>query len=440
MAKDSELISRAASGDEQAFADLMRVYYAFVYRIVIEIVSNPHDAEEVVQDTFLNAYCGLGQIEERARFRNWLAKIARNRALNWRRERRADTVPIDDVGESALQYADSPDEQLIRDEQRELIRRAMNTLSQKDRDIARAYYLGGASYDELIRTHGLSYKAISFRLSRAKRTLAKRLQYLLTGAFVPPATTLKKITSGGFTAMKIGTVPKITVGVIAIVALVFIGSRQLLSPREDSSLSIAGKPMQSNSEIDTASGSVVTAPLRRDEPQISAEEMEQIEDFFAQLEAMEDETALEQTTASPDFFNGTSSGSEEDGNIEDIDFPQRKRDPGEVEAIITAIYENTENYREILLTTIDLYEGRAYLHPETASPDYPEQLQLRSEEVRMKASELWGEYLLLTKDFDAFNPGGWINEAYSGMATLSGNASTKRITTFFSDDMLAEYE
>ena len=66
--------------------------------------------------------------------------------------------------------------------------------------------------------------------------------------------------------MKIGTVPKITVGVIAIVALVFIGSRQLLSPREDSSLSIAGKPMQSNSEIDTASGSVVTAPLRRDEP------------------------------------------------------------------------------------------------------------------------------------------------------------------------------
>ena len=291
MAKDSELISRAKSGDEQAFADLMRAYYAFVYRIVIEIVSNPHDAEEVVQDTFLNAYCGLGQIEEGAKFRNWLAKIARNRSLNWRREQRADTLSINVVGESALQDADSFDERLIRDEKLEMVRRAMGMLPQKDRDIAEAYYLDGASYDELIRAHGLSYKAISFRLSRAKRTLAKRLQYLLTGAFVPPATTLKKITSGGFTAMKIGTVPKITVGVIAIVALVFIGSRQLLSPEEDSSpsvevtASITGKPDQSGSEIDANRKNVVTAPSPADEPQISTKEMEQIEDFFAQLEA-----------------------------------------------------------------------------------------------------------------------------------------------------------
>ena len=290
MAKDNELISRAKSGDEEAFAELMRAYYAFVYGIVIEIISNPHDTEEVVQDTFLNAYCGLGQIEERARFRNWLAKIARNRALNWRREQRADTVPIDDVGESALQAADSLDERLIRDEQRELIRRAMSTLSQKDRDIAQAYYLDGASYDELIRTHGLSYKAISFRLSRAKRTLAKRLQYLLTGAFVPPTITLKKISSGGFTAMKVGTVTKITVGVIAIIALVFIGSRQLLSPEGDSSpstevtASTAKKPELLVPENDTTRRNVVTAPSRADEQQYSAEEMGQIEDFFAQLE------------------------------------------------------------------------------------------------------------------------------------------------------------
>ena len=299
MAKDSELISRATSGDEEAFADLMRAYYAFVYRIVIEIVSNPHDAEEVVQDTFLNAYCGLGQIEERTRFRNWLAKIARNRALNWQREQRADTVPIDDLGESTLQAEDSPGAQLIRDEELEMVRRAMNTLSQKDRDIARSYYLEGASYDELIRAHGLSYKAISFRLSRAKRTLAKRLQYLLNVVFVPPAITLKKISSGGFTVMKIGTAPKITVGVIAIIALAFIGSRHLLSPEEDSSLSVevtSSKPLQaeqSASVTDTEPRNVVTVPSLADEPQISTEEMEQIEDFFTQLETADSKSETE---------------------------------------------------------------------------------------------------------------------------------------------------
>ena len=305
MGENVTLISRAQSGDEQAFAELMRAYYAFVYRIVINIVNNPHDAEEVVQDTFLNVYRGLTEYEERTKFRSWLAKIARNRALNWRREQRADSVPIDDVGESAVQAADSLDERLIRDEQRELIRRAMGALSQKDRDIARAYYLDGASYEELIRTHGLSYKAISFRLSRAKRTLAKRLQYLLTGAFVPPATTLKKIASGGFTAMKIGTVPKITVGLIAIIVIAFIGSHQLISSKEGRSSSVkttastTNKPEQSTAEIDAPLGHVVAAPSPADEPQISAEEMGQIEDFFAQLEAtdVQSETETSQLSA-----------------------------------------------------------------------------------------------------------------------------------------------
>ena len=205
MANDKVLVSRAQSGDEQAFAHLMRAHYTFVYAIVIGIVDNPHDAEEIVQDTFLNAYRGLAQYEEQTKFRSWLATIARNRALNWLREQKMDTVSINEVEEHTLQTPNTLDDQLIRDEQRELIRRAMGTLSHKDREIAHSYYLDGASYDELTRTHGLSYKAIAFRLSRAKRRLAKRLQYLLTGLSVPPATTLKQIYSGGFTAMKIGT-------------------------------------------------------------------------------------------------------------------------------------------------------------------------------------------------------------------------------------------
>ena len=234
MDNENALISRAQSGDEGAFTELMRAHYAFVYAIVIGIVNNPNDAEEVVQDTYLNAYRGLPQLEDTKRFKGWLARIARNRALNWLREQRIDTVSIDEVSEDILQSTDSLDEQLIRREERELIRRAMETLSEKDREIARSYYLDGASYDELIRAHGLSYKAISFRLSRAKQKLAKRLGHLLTGVFVSPITTLKQIYSGGFTVMKVGTVPKITAGAVVIIVLAFIGTRQFISSKEDS--------------------------------------------------------------------------------------------------------------------------------------------------------------------------------------------------------------
>ena len=292
MANDKVLISRAQSGDEQAFADLMRANYAFVYAIVIGVVNNPHDAEEVVQDTFLNAYRGLAQYGEQTKFRSWLATIARNRALNWLREQKMDTVSINEVEEHTLQTPNTLDDQLIHDEQRELIRRAMETLSQKDREIAYSYYLDGASYDELTKTHGLSYKAIAFRLSRAKQRLAERLRYLLTGLSIPPATTLKQIYSGGLTAMKIGAAPKITAGAIGIVALIFIGFmgvRQMSAPTVEQRVYLVpekGKTAPTPNKTERLVGQMDAPPdteIGENQPQIAVEEIKPIEDFFAQL-------------------------------------------------------------------------------------------------------------------------------------------------------------
>ena len=296
MANDNVLICRAQSGDEGAFVELIRVYYPFVYAIVIRIVNNPHDAEEIVQDTFLNAYRGLAQYQEMAKFKNWLGEIARNCARSWLRKPRIDTVPIDEVGEHTLGTQDLPDEQLIRREQRELIRRAMGTLSEKDREIARAYYLDGASYDELISTHGLSYNAIAFRLSRAKRQLSKRLQYLLTGIFVSPAMTLKKIYSGGLTVMKVGTVPKITVGVAALIAVIFIGfigvrqmnaptveERVYLSPWEDGT----ARPRNNPDGLAAQTDSTQDTENRDNQLQSPPTEMEPVDDFWDQSEEMD---------------------------------------------------------------------------------------------------------------------------------------------------------
>ena len=296
MVEDDVLISRAQSGDEQAYVDLMRAYHAYVFAIVIGIVDNAHDAEDVVQDAFINAYRGLSQLEDTTKFKSWLAEIARNCARNSMRKRRVDTVPIDEVSADTLRTSESPIAQLIHDEQINLIRRAMETLPEKDREIACGYYLDGASYEELTRTHGLSYKSISFRLSRAKRTLSKRLQYFLAGTFVPPITTLKKISSGGFATMKIGTTPKVAVGIVAIIALAFFGSRQLLSPEKDSLPSVGvtastpDKSAQTTAEIDAIRKNVAGTSLREDKRQISAYEMEQIEGFFAQMDEIDTQT------------------------------------------------------------------------------------------------------------------------------------------------------
>ncbi len=292
MAKDNTLIYHAQTGDEEAFADLMREHYAFVYGIVIRIVKNSHDAEEVVQDAFLNAYRGLAQLEDATKFKSWLGEIAQNCARNWLRKQRNDTVSIDEVSENLLQTQDLPDERLTQLEQRELIRRIIETLPQKDREIAHAYYLEGASYDELTSTHGLSYNAIAFRLSRAKQQLTKRLQYLLTGIFVSPAMTLKKIYSGGLTVMKVGTVPKITVGIAALVALIFIGFvgvRQMNAPTVEERVYLTpwedGTPRPQNNAEDLAAqtDSAQDAANRDNQSQISTEGLE-LDDFSGQSE------------------------------------------------------------------------------------------------------------------------------------------------------------
>ncbi len=302
MANDDTLIHRTQAGDEGAFSDLMRKHYPFVYAIVIRIVKNPHDAEEVVQDAFLNAYRGLTQLENATKFRSWLAEIAQNCGRNWLRKQRGDTVSIDEVGEQMLQTEDSSDERLIRQEQRELIRRTMETLPQKDREIAQAFYLEGASYDELTNAHGLSYNAIAFRLSRAKRQLTKRLQYILTGIFVSPATTLKKLYSGGLTAMKAGTVPKITIGAAALVALIFIGfigarrinaptveERVYLSPWEDGT----ERPQNNSEGLAAQTNSTQNIESRDNLSQSSTEGAELVDDSLGQP----DETDTAQFTA-----------------------------------------------------------------------------------------------------------------------------------------------
>ena len=89
--------------------------------------------------------------------------------------------------------------------------------------------------------------------------------------------------------MKVGTVPKITAGTVAVIVLAFIGTRQFISSKEDSSLSVevvtsSTETANSPAQTDATLKGVVTAPALEDKPRISAGEMQQIEDFFAQLE------------------------------------------------------------------------------------------------------------------------------------------------------------
>ena len=285
---DAELVESARSGDEKAFEALVEKHRARIDATISSFITNAQDREDIAQETFISAYRNLHQLSNPDRFSYWLVTIAQNRCRNWLNKHRSQTIPIDEVDENLLSSDNSPEREFIEAEQQQIIAQAIETLPETERQVASAHYLEGESHKELVNRHGISYQAVCARLSRAKQKLAKRLGHLLTGVFVSPITTLKQIYSGGVTVMKVGTASKITAGVVAIIVLTFIGTRQFMSSKEDSSPSVkivtSTESANSITQRDSVHKSTVTAPSREDKPQISAEEMQQIEDFFAQLE------------------------------------------------------------------------------------------------------------------------------------------------------------
>jgi RNA polymerase sigma-70 factor (TIGR02960 family) len=99
---DDALLRRAQDGDEAAFGALAQRYRAELQLHCYRIVGSVQDAEDLVQETLLAAWRGLGQFEGRASLRSWLYRIATNRCLNALRDRgrrRQDQRPREETPE-----------------------------------------------------------------------------------------------------------------------------------------------------------------------------------------------------------------------------------------------------------------------------------------------------------------------------------------------------
>jgi RNA polymerase sigma-70 factor, ECF subfamily len=94
---DETLARRAAQGDESAFEALVVRFQGRVYRLVRRLTGSDGETEDVLQETFLQAYRGLAAFRSEARFSTWLYRIATNAALMQnRRTARRPTEPLDE--------------------------------------------------------------------------------------------------------------------------------------------------------------------------------------------------------------------------------------------------------------------------------------------------------------------------------------------------------
>jgi RNA polymerase sigma-70 factor (ECF subfamily) len=175
-------------GDRAEFARLVEAYSGVIYRLALRIVSNPQDAEDVLQETFLKALRALKNFDGRSSLSTWLYRIATNEALMLLRKNRRVVISLDEPLENdeqemePLQIVDwccLPENELMSSEARAYLDKAVETLPHSLRVVFLLRDIEGLSTLETGEVLGLSETAVKTRLSRARM----RLRELLTGYF-----------------------------------------------------------------------------------------------------------------------------------------------------------------------------------------------------------------------------------------------------------------
>src|SRR5215510_12163918 len=91
---DAEIVKRVRTGERALFEILMRRHNQRVYRAARAIVKDERDVEDVMQQSYVNAFTHLHQFEERSQFSTWLTRIALNEAFGRRRKLRSEMATV----------------------------------------------------------------------------------------------------------------------------------------------------------------------------------------------------------------------------------------------------------------------------------------------------------------------------------------------------------
>lgn len=169
-----EIIERAKAGDHAAFALLYSVYVTPVYRYVFMRLRNKDDAEDIAQETFMKAYQAIGRYQdEGVGMLPYLFTIARNLLINHTKKKRPETFLPEEMnkhggGESAAVTAEAR-------ERSEAIARALQVLSDSEREVIELKFFGERSYAEIAEILGKREDAIRQHVARSMKKLRETM-------------------------------------------------------------------------------------------------------------------------------------------------------------------------------------------------------------------------------------------------------------------------
>jgi RNA polymerase sigma-70 factor (ECF subfamily) len=149
---DLELVQEVRNGNRRAFTELMRRHQKRIYWVARRIVGGHADADDVVQETFVRAYLGLGDFREESSFFTWLYRIAVNMSLNAvRKQQFVRYLRQSEIFGRLLPSRENPGDELEQKETRSLLERAVASLPEKQKAVFIMRYYDEMPYEEISR-------------------------------------------------------------------------------------------------------------------------------------------------------------------------------------------------------------------------------------------------------------------------------------------------
>ena len=170
--QENNLIEKTLSGDEEAFAEIVKIYLNQIYNFVFRLAGDCDAADDLTQETFVKAWRNLKKFDQKRNFKTWLFTIAKNTAFDWLKKKKE--IPFstfaDEEGESWLENVVDenilPDEILERSDLAEEMEKIIQKLPPHYRAILLLHYKEDFSLHEIAEIIGELYNTIKSRHQR----------------------------------------------------------------------------------------------------------------------------------------------------------------------------------------------------------------------------------------------------------------------------------
>ena len=177
--EDVNLIQRILSGDEEAFTVLVERHREWIHSLAWREIGDFHAAQEITQDTFVQAFKSLPTLRDPNRFLGWLYVIAKRQCIEWLRRKPATMQSLDAMPKAELeqlfyaQYLEEKETQASTDELREVVERLLRKLPESERSVMVLHYFSGLTCEEVSERLDVSLNTVKSRLYRARKRLEK---------------------------------------------------------------------------------------------------------------------------------------------------------------------------------------------------------------------------------------------------------------------------